>query len=100
MTRNLLTIKHKEDLSCDDKLLYEPYKNIVNNFYKLATDKDATNFDIISKEFNGINNADESIKFYYESLLGVTSYFQSSKGGRGKYIEKKLTSESKTCCLE
>ena len=97
--RSVLTLKDENDLSYEDLLLYHPYKNIVQNLYRLSTDKKANLFDPISREFNGIDNADEYIKYYYEALLGVTSYFQASKGGRGKYIEKKLASVSESCCL-
>ncbi len=100
MTRNILTLLNPDTLSNSDVLLYHPYKNLVSNFYQLATQKDANQFDFITREFNGIDNADEEIKAYYESLLGVTSYFQASKGGRGKYIEKKLASSLETCCLD
>ena len=100
MKRSILTLRDSTPLSNSDKLLYEPYKNIVNSFYALATDKQASSFDIVTREFNGINNANESIRHYYEALLGVTSYFQASKGGRGKYIEKKLASISPTCSLD
>ena len=81
-------------------MLYKPYKNIVEKFYKLATERDFIHFDVITKEFNGINSAPDYIKHYYESMLGVTSYFQASKGGRGKYIEKKLASVSENCFLD
>jgi len=37
---------------------------------------------------------------YYEALLGVTSYYQASKGGRGRYIEKKLASCFDFCSLD
>ncbi|MCE5304715.1 MAG: hypothetical protein ABFD00_10665 [Chloroherpetonaceae bacterium] len=100
MKRNILTLKNSQNLDTEDFLLFSPYKNIVSNFYLLATDIRANNFDIISRTFNGIDNADEDIKYYYEAMLGVTSYFQASKGGRGKYIEKKLASISEKCCLD
>jgi len=100
MKRNILTIKNSQNLAPEDFLLFAPYKNIVINFYLLATDIKANNFDIVTRNFNGIDNADENIKHYYEAMLGVTSYFQASKGGRGKYIEKKIASISEKCCLD
>ena len=100
MTRQFLTLHDPDTLSNSDYLLYKPYKNLVSNFYQLATQKDANQFDFISRQFNGIENADKDIKHYYESLLGVTSYFQAAKGGRGKYIEKKIASSLETCCLD
>ncbi len=100
MKRNILTLRDKSYLCNSDKLLYDPYKNIVTEFYKLATDKGANAFDVVAREFNGINRAEINIRHYYEALLGVTSYFQASKGGRGKYIEKKLASVSDTCSLD
>ncbi len=95
--RNLLCIKHKINIDLGEKLLYNPYKNILKNFRALATNSFAKEFDPIYRIYSGLESVDDDIKFYYESLLGVTSYFQSSKGGRGKYIEKKLSSMYKTC---
>ena len=100
MTRQILTLQDPSTLSNSDLLLYKPYKNLVFNFYQLATQKNANQFDFITRQFNGIDNADESIRHYYESFLGITSYFQAAKGGRGKYIEKKLASAVETCCLD
>jgi hypothetical protein len=34
-----------------------------------------------------------------EALLGVTSFYQHSQGGKGKYIEKKIASSFETCSL-
>ena len=96
--RKILTIKDPKNLSTSDYFLYHPYKNIVENLYKLSINKNEGKFDFIYKEFNGINNADN--QKYYESFLSVTSYFQASKGGRGKYIEKKLSAVDENCCLD
>ncbi|MBI4646810.1 MAG: hypothetical protein HY738_09515 [Bacteroidia bacterium] len=100
MKRNILTIKNTENLSPGDFLLYNLYKNIVTNFYHSATDVKTNNYDIDSNIYKKFYNADENIKHYYEAMLGVTSYFQASKGGRGKYIEKKIASISENCCLD
>lgn len=97
MDRNILTIREPDNLSPQDRLLYDPYKNIVDNFYKLAVDRAHHSFDPIAREFNGINRANEAGNNYYEAMLDVTSYFQASKGGRGKYIEKKLASAVEHC---
>lgn len=97
LSRNILCIKDVRKLSESDYFLYFPYKNIVKNFYRLSLHRDEGQFDFIYKEFNGINNAED--KSFYESFLGITSYFQSSKGGRGKYIEKKLCAVNENCCL-
>lgn len=98
--RNLLCIKKKENLDLGYILLYEPYKNILSNFVGLATNPKAIEFDPISRAFSGLESVSEDIKHYYESLLGVTSYFQASKGGRGRYIEKKISSVVETCSLD
>lgn len=98
--RNLLCIKKKEDLDLGHTLLYEPYKNMLSNFVKLATNPKAIEFDPVSRAFSGLESVSEDIKSYYESLLGVTSYFQASKGGRGRYIEKKISSVMDTCSLD
>ncbi len=98
LLRNILTIKESNSLSDHDYFLYAPYKNITRNLYELSTDKNQGQFDFIYKEFNGINNAED--KHYYEAFLGITSYFQASKGGRGKYIEKKLAAVDENCCID
>jgi len=98
--RNLLCIKKKENLDIGYLILYEPYKNILSNFLELATKKEAQNFDPIAKVYHGILSAPLEIRDYYEALLGVTSYYQASKGGRGRYIEKKLASSFDYCSLD
>jgi len=100
MKRKILTIKNKEELSISELILFQPYKNIVSNFYDLAINKEAIHFDAVSRNFSGIDNADSYIRDYYEAMLGVTSYYQASKGGRGKYIEKKIASISESCVLD
>ena len=100
MHRNILTIKNHGNLSDDDRLLYEPYRDLVEELYEFATKPEAKSFDIVTREFSGMNNADSRVRHYYEALMGVTSYFQASKGGRGKYIEKKLASASDKCALD
>ncbi len=96
---NLLTLKRINNLDEKDQILYHPYKNIVQNFFELAIKKEATNFDIIERYFSGIESAPDEIKYYYESMLGITSYYQHSQGGKGKYIEKMLSSYSKSCIV-
>lgn len=98
--RNLLCIKNKEKLELGELLLYEPYKNILQNFVDLATRVEAKDFDPVAKVYHGIISAPLEIRKYYESLLGVTSYYQASKGGRGRYIEKKIASSFKSCSLD
>jgi len=98
--RNLLCLINKENLELGQKLLYDPYKGILVNFVELATDKDKIDFDPVSKAFNGLLSISQELRHYYESLLGVTSYFQASKGGRGRYIEKKFSSAIETCSLD
>jgi hypothetical protein len=99
-TRNMLCIKKKENLDIGHLLLYEPYKNILSNFLELATKREAQDFDPIAKVYHGILSAPPEIRDYYEALLGVTSYYQASKGGRGRYIEKKLASSFDFCSLD
>jgi len=99
MKRNFLCIKNSSTLDNSDLLLYKPYKNIIKKFFNLAINKDAITFDPVSRAFSGIDSVDKNIKEYYEALLGVTSYYQASKGGRGKYIEKRFASISEFCTL-
>jgi len=98
--RNLLCLKKKENLDLGHLLLYEPYKNMISKFVELATNLKAIEFDPVSRAFSGLESVSEDIKHYYESLLGITSYFQASKGGRGRYIEKKISSVMDTCSLD
>ena len=98
--RNMLCIKKKENLDIGHLLLYNPYKNILSNFFELATKKEAKDFDPVAKVYHGLLSAPPEIRDYYEALLGVTSYYQASKGGRGRYIEKKLASSFDFCSLD
>lgn len=97
--RNLLCIKEKEKLDLGHKLLYEPYKNILVNFVDLSTNASAIEFDPISKLFDGLASISDDLRYYYEALLGVTSYYQHSQGGKGKYVEKRFSSIVQTCSL-
>jgi hypothetical protein len=81
-------------------LLYDPYKNILQNFVDLATKIEAKDFDPVAKVYHGLLSAPPEIRNYYEALLGVTSYYQASKGGRGRYIEKRLASSFEFCSLD
>jgi hypothetical protein len=98
--RNLLCIKKKEKLELGELLLYEPYKNILQNFIDLATRREAKDFDPVAKVYDGLLSVPTEIKEYYEALLGITSYYQHSQGGRGKYIEKKIASAFESCSLD
>jgi len=98
--RNLLCVKQKEKLDLGELLLYEPYKNILQNFVDLATRKEAKDFDPVAKVYDGLLSVPSGMKEYYEALLGVTSYYQHSQGGRGRYIEKKIASAFESCSLD
>lgn len=97
--RNMLCIKKRENIDLGELLLWRPYKNILSNFVNLCMNKEATEFDPVSRVFDGLESVPNEIKPYYESLLGVTSYYQHSQGGRGKYIEKKFATITKTSSL-
>jgi len=98
--RNLLCAREKENLDLGNLLLYEPYKNILINFKELCISIEAKDFDPVAKVYDGLLSAPSDIRAYYEALLGVTSYYQHSQGGRGKYIEKKIASSFNTCTLD
>ncbi|MFH1824090.1 MAG: hypothetical protein ABH873_02540 [Candidatus Firestonebacteria bacterium] len=98
--RNLLCVKAKEKIDLDRILLYEPYKNILVNFKELCIDVNAKDFDPVAKVYDGLLSVPSEIREYYEALLGVTSYYHHSQGGRGKYIEKKIASSFETCSLD
>ncbi|RLF97376.1 hypothetical protein DRN58_08895, partial [Thermococci archaeon] len=82
--RSILCLKKKSNLDLGHLLLYNPYKNILQNFLDLATRKDAKDFDPVAKVYHGLLSAPLEIRDYYEALLGITSYYQASKGGRGR----------------
>lgn len=63
-------------------------------------DINAKDFDPVAKVYHGLLSVPPEIREYYEALLGVTSYYESSHGGRGKYIEKKIASSFETCSLD
>jgi len=98
--RNLLCVKAKEDLDLGQILLYEPYKNILINFKELCINVNAKDFNPVAKVYDGLLSVPSEIKEYYEALLGVTSYYHHSQGGRGKYIEKKIASSFENCSLD
>lgn len=98
--RNLLCVKARYKLTEEELLLYKPYKTILQNFIELATEPHAIDFDPVSKAFDGLLSAPQDVREYYEALLGVTSYYQHSKGGKGKYIEKKIASAFDNCSLD
>ncbi len=98
--RNLLCVRAKEKLDLGEILLHEPYKNILVNFKELCVDINAKDFDPVAKVYDGLLSVPSEIREYYESLLGVTSYYHHSQGGRGKYIEKKIASSFETCSLD
>jgi len=98
--RNFLCIKAKNKLDVGNLLLYEPYKNILLNLKELCINIKAKDFDPVSKVYDGLLSVPDEIREYYESLLGVTSYYHHSQGGKGKYIEKKIASSFKTCSLD
>ncbi len=50
--------------------------------------------------YDGLLSVPNETRDYYEALLGVSSYYQHSQGGRGKYIEKKIASSFETCTLD
>lgn len=97
--RNLLCVKKESSLDLGHLLLYKPYKNIVVSFVSLATERSAIDFDPVSRAFDGLESISEDMKHYYEALLGVTSYYQHSQGGKGKYVEKKISSVMETCSM-
>jgi hypothetical protein len=97
--RNILSVKKKENLDLGEILLYEPYKNILVNFKDLCIDIKAKDFDPVARVYDGLLSVPSEIREYYEALLGVTSYYHHSQGGRGKYIEKKIASSFETCSL-
>ena len=97
--RNLLCVKKESNLDLGHLLLYKPYKNILVNFVNLATEKQAIDFDPVSRAFDGLESISGDMEHYYEALLGVTSYYQHSKGGKGKYVEKKISSVMRTCSM-
>ncbi len=98
--RNLFGIKAKERLNLGELLLYEPYKNILINFRELCLNLQAKDFDPVAKVYDGLLSAPPEVREYYEALLGVTSYYQHSQGGRGKDIEKKFASSFAPASLE
>lgn len=98
--KNLLCIKEKGKLDLGQILLYEPYKNILINFKELCMNINAKDFDPVAKVYDGLLSAPPEIKEYYEALLGVTSYYHHSQGGRGRYIEKKIASSFENCSLD
>lgn len=95
----MLCLKNKNNLADDERLLYEPYKNILVKFRELVLKREATDFDPVAKMYHGLFSVPPEIRDYYEALLDITSYYQASKGGRGRYIEKKLALSCESCSV-
>lgn len=97
--RNLLCIRKRVGLSDDQRLLYDPYKNKVQNLVNLATDIGAHPFDPVAEVYDGLGSVPSELRPEYEALLGVTSYYQASKGGKGKLLEKLLAIMKEPCVV-
>jgi len=100
VSRNLLTIKDDKKLPESERILYEPYKNIVSELFDFAVDARKGSFDPVYRAFVGLESISHELRHYYESLLTITSYFHASKGGRGRYIEKRISSVLSDCVTD
>jgi hypothetical protein len=96
--RNLLCLRKKASLDLDHRLLFEAYKEELKSLIDMATSIGSKSLDPISAAYSGLRSLSKNISSYYEAMLEVTSYYQASKGGRGKYIEKKIASLAPLCC--
>ena len=98
MELNYLLLKPDEQFTESDELLFPPYRNIIANLEQIATrvDSGIGVLDSVRKMYDGIEGlrGDRSY-FHSKALLETTSYYQASKGGRGKYLEKVIASYSK-----
>lgn len=84
----MLLLQNPSTLSREESWLREAYANIVSNLLEYATDP-SSNIDPFASNFMGLE-AVEKNKEEYRAFMEVTSYFWSSKGGRGALIEKIL----------
>jgi hypothetical protein len=97
---NLLCVKPRSTLNLGEILLYEPYKNILFCLREFCVDPNAIEFDPVAKVYDGLLSVPTKMRPYYESLLGVTSYYHHSQGGKGRYLEKKIASSFEGCSVD
>ena len=99
--RNFLCFKDKKDFDSVDKSMFKAYRTPLLRLYHLSTVEDAQigGIDAIRSYHNGLTDAPKVIQGYYHAFLNVSSYFQSSKGGRGKVIEKTIASQYTNCIV-
>lgn len=85
----MLILQNKKKLEPQQIWLYDAYKKIVKNIIQRACNGPSSIDPFASKYYGkNIHNTDSN---YYDALLEITSYFHSSKGGRGKLLEKTIS---------
>jgi hypothetical protein len=97
-SRKFLLLKDTSSHSETDTLLLPPYKNILKNLEDLSTNIDSNIgvIDEVREMYDGIRSLSGDPSLYHTlAFLQVTSYYQASKGGRGKFLEKKIASFNK-----
>ena len=99
--RNFLCFKDKKDFDNADEWIFDAYHTPLLKLYHLSIVEDAQigRIDAIRSYYNGLTNAPKVIQDYYRAFLNVSSYFQSSKGGRAKAIEKIIASQHTSCVV-
>jgi hypothetical protein len=90
--RRMLVLENSSTLTREEKELRKAYINIVSNLTEFTLTV-VPYFDPFSAKYSGIESVQYN-KHDYQVLLEVTSYFGSSKGGRGRLLEKVIAFES------
>lgn len=98
--RNILCIRKRASLSDHQRLLYNAYKNKIQNLVNLAINIKAHPFDPVAEVYDGLSSIPNELRAEYEALLVVTSYYQASKGGKGKLLEKLLATIKEPCVVD
>ena len=88
----MLILQDKNSLEEQQRWLYEAYAKTISNIVKKACDVNST-IDPFASGYFGKNSI-QTESNYYNSLLEITSYFWASKGGRGKLLEKTISSRA------
>ena len=84
--RTVLLLQDTSKLTEQEIWLYKSYKNLITKIFEKTTLKHSS-IDPFAGQYYGKG----SVKLdpnYYDSFLEITSHFWSSKGGRGKILQK------------
>lgn len=93
--KKFLLLKPKDTFIMADLLVIQPVTNMIKNLKDFALNLDSKNgkIDEVREVYDGLILSRGSPEYYSRrARLEVNSYYQNSKGGRAKFIEKRFSS--------